>query len=410
MLLYPQTFFGRDENQTENEETKNHLENFISLAQRRARLVATCPLFGECLLIFCSLFTSLKCSLTGHHGTTGGIETHRARAMLDAGVISIKKVRVAVVGDKGVGKTSLIRAFTKDPENSVEEAEATRMFYVDEQRYLFTLIELHDNWDKDEGHRFGIEAVLLCYDGEREQEKRLAEKWTPKITERFPAAKVYLVRTKCDRLYENFDDSHSPADVAQMLHVVKGYECSAKEHTGIEKMFKKLAQAHTIAHPEDHGKLQRVNSSEVVPVDNQQRTSTCGLATTVFSALRSSIPLVKQAGHNLKEIAWNPDCFPATKNTIHSYIPFLFYTRPSYDYKRIGEEHKLHEDYLVQVKQEQHEQEQKTNNSAHSSVTGSFSSTSVTAESNAKVYATAKSTWKTGQVTTASTSNGASKT
>ncbi|CAJ0956586.1 unnamed protein product, partial [Mesorhabditis belari] len=378
MLLYPQTFFGRDENQTENEETKNHLENFISLAQRRARLVATCPLF--------------------------------ARAMLDAGVISIKKVRVAVVGDKGVGKTSLIRAFTKDPENSVEEAEATRMFYVDEQRYLFTLIELHDNWDKDEGHRFGIEAVLLCYDGEREQEKRLAEKWTPKITERFPAAKVYLVRTKCDRLYENFDDSHSPADVAQMLHVVKGYECSAKEHTGIEKMFKKLAQAHTIAHPEDHGKLQRVNSSEVVPVDNQQRTSTCGLATTVFSALRSSIPLVKQAGHNLKEIAWNPDCFPATKNTIHSYIPFLFYTRPSYDYKRIGEEHKLHEDYLVQVKQEQHEQEQKTNNSAHSSVTGSFSSTSVTAESNAKVYATAKSTWKTGQVTTASTSNGASKT
>ncbi|CAJ0584808.1 unnamed protein product, partial [Mesorhabditis spiculigera] len=273
--------------------------------------------------------------------------------MLDAGAISVKKVRVAVVGDKHVGKTSLIETFVTSvfPLNPAEQPEAHKMFYIGEQRYLFTLVEMREDWEKKRQYAHDIEAVLLCYDGEREQEARLSEKWTPRIAEWFPTAKVYLVRTKCDRLYDNYDDGHSPADVAKELNAVKAFECSAQDQTGIDKLFKELAEAHDVAHPEDKGRPQ-LGEGPLTEGSRSAPRGCAGIGSSIVSAVAASVPLVKQVGYNLKEITWNPDCFPAAKERINYYVPFLFRTRPSYDYKRIEEEHRLHEAYIDQQRKD----------------------------------------------------------
>ncbi|EAX94054.1 small GTP-binding protein, putative [Trichomonas vaginalis G3] len=160
-------------------------------------------------------------------------------------------MKVILVGSSGVGKTSLISAYFKNPfENNdlptVAPASCSAVVQVEKKK-----IELQI-WDTAGQERFQAisqmfyrdsHVAFVCFDPKRTDQ---VENWVNKIRTEAPDCLVYLVATKSDILtQEEINEINQMAqDMTQTYHAEAFILTSAKTGNGVQDLFESAARCY----------------------------------------------------------------------------------------------------------------------------------------------------------------------
>ena len=159
------------------------------------------------------------------------------------------KYKIMVLGESKVGKTSLIKRFTKDQFGGVY-LTTVGMDFQDK------IIEIEDKkirlqvWDTAEQERFrnvtksyfqSSHGLLVVYDITDKESFEKINFWMKNIKENAPEnAKLILVGNKCDLANER-QVSYEEGEKKASDYNIKFFESSAKEGTNVKEFFFYLA-------------------------------------------------------------------------------------------------------------------------------------------------------------------------
>lgn len=168
--------------------------------------------------------------------------------------------KIAVVGDSGVGKTSLIQYFiTNDFEENTPQEYIASALKVDEK-----LVELK----KDKRVRLFIydtggqetfkhlrklnypksDAVIICFSLDNSESlQNVKNNWVPEMQKLCPGIPMLLVGTKVDlrneaRTIKNFVRHADGRNMSKSNKMVDYIECSAKKGENVKEVFDHIAQ------------------------------------------------------------------------------------------------------------------------------------------------------------------------
>ena len=173
-------------------------------------------------------------------------------------------IKLVVVGDGGIGKTSMLSVFLTDtfPEKYTPTVFDNATKIVGGERGRVAL-SLWDTAGQEDYARLrplsypGADVVAICYSVERaESLSNIAKSWYPEVRGFCPNIPVILVGTKSDfRHYEEDDDDAAAAvqarlvpaaDVAtaaKAIEAAAAVECSARLGEGVEDVFQTAVDA-----------------------------------------------------------------------------------------------------------------------------------------------------------------------
>lgn len=173
--------------------------------------------------------------------------------------------RVILLGDAGVGKTSLFRRFMGDPiPRSTQTAHITpdshtRTFIFNDKTVDITLcdtggMERHRNSLTDSYFRNISAAIFVFSKKNRFSLNEIQSSWLPQVTNRMPykenpgKVKLFLVMNQADESYANEEDPEFVTQTEMETCAKNGqhefencFTVSAKSNSGVSEMFESIA-------------------------------------------------------------------------------------------------------------------------------------------------------------------------
>ncbi|KAJ1721484.1 Ras- protein Rab-18 [Coemansia erecta] len=159
--------------------------------------------------------------------------------------------KILIVGDSGVGKSSILLRFTDDHFLPPEETSATigvdfkvKMYDVDDQRYKLTI------WDTAGQERFrtltssyyrGAQGVILVYDVSNRQSFESLDTWVDELNTYCSNEDVVkmIIGNKIDKEAERQVSRKEGSEYARK-HQTLFLECSAKTKIGVQQAMGEL--------------------------------------------------------------------------------------------------------------------------------------------------------------------------
>jgi len=225
----------------------------------------------------------------------GGVETH-APGKEPVDIAQAKRVKLVVVGDGAVGKTSLLisyatKKFPTDYVPTVFENYTAQMKRDDEN----ILLHLWDTAGQEDYDRLrplsypGADVVLLCFSlVNKASYEAIREKWHPEVNHYVPNVPHILVGTKMDLRDSQTADPHTTEyepisskegeEMAAQIKAAKFLEVSAKTRKGLDKVFKVAVNLVLEARglgTKESGESGDNSSSNVQPVVTKKKKKGC---------------------------------------------------------------------------------------------------------------------------------------
>ncbi|KAG8200247.1 hypothetical protein JTE90_021902 [Oedothorax gibbosus] len=178
-------------------------------------------------------------------------------------MVRSRNLKLTVVGDKGVGKTSLLKTYAKGSFPGGEYVSTVFPFLPDEE-YVYSrsidysgqpvLLAMWDrvyfNQKEDDDIRavqfYQTDVFLLCFSViDQRSFSNILQIWKPEILKHCPKSKCLLVGLKKDlRCAKNKSDPSQSVitrsmgrDMAERIGAVDYMECSAKTKDGIKQVY-----------------------------------------------------------------------------------------------------------------------------------------------------------------------------
>jgi len=169
----------------------------------------------------------------------------------------VPTIKVIIVGNSGVGKTSLVSAlfnqqFDFQPMPTV--APAYNCFEVKRDDDVVVTLQIWDTAGQERYHSVNqlfyrdSDVAVVCYDPTKIESFNAVAKWVECVRDEVPDAKIFLVLTKSD-LYENDDQKQFLDDAQTMSNNISAdrvFVTSSSKKTGIEAVFKSAAEISSI--------------------------------------------------------------------------------------------------------------------------------------------------------------------
>ena len=167
------------------------------------------------------------------------------------GTIQVQTFKVVIIGDKSVGKTSIVRRFVEKSFSHVTEGTIGAQFFSQHITVRSDAALVPQNvklqiWDTAGEEKFrsltpmyykNAAAVALVYDSTNEETFLSIEKWVREIEEnRTNQVLVFLVGNKCDQNLEEKVNIKKAMEFAKSIKAVF-VQTSAKENIGIDSLF-----------------------------------------------------------------------------------------------------------------------------------------------------------------------------
>lgn len=163
--------------------------------------------------------------------------------------ITAKKYKVVLLGDSGVGKSSLVQRLAKDEWNENQNSTVGASFFRYSCPVEDTTVNF-DIWDTAGQERYkslaamyyrGSAAALIVYELPSHETFERAKYWVRELATTSPETLILLVGNKSDMVGERSVSTEEGAAYAKELGVMFS-ETSAKDGTGVREIFEKLAR------------------------------------------------------------------------------------------------------------------------------------------------------------------------
>ena len=169
-------------------------------------------------------------------------------------------INCVVIGDTGVGKTSLLRRFASSEFPKIYIPTIFDHFsgnlWIDENELILDAIDTSGEPEYDQLNTITYkhaQIFIFCFSlSSSTSLENIKLKWYPKIYQHSPGTPIVLVGTKSDErkngklktttLPESIVTSDEGKKVARSLHVAAYFECSALEYKGIWELFDEIAR------------------------------------------------------------------------------------------------------------------------------------------------------------------------
>eukprot|EP01083_Nonionella_stella_P179402 636889_1 len=162
----------------------------------------------------------------------------------------LRAMQISVIGDSGVGKTSLIHRYihnTFHANNSslgVDDFLEKQEYLSDGSVMILRIWDIGNTSHENAIYLLNADCIVLCYDTSNEQSFNNCNKWNEQIKEYGKDdAIVFLVGCKSDLVHKNpaeFTDIMNQTEW-KPLHTLYG-ECSAKRNDNARNVFTTIAE------------------------------------------------------------------------------------------------------------------------------------------------------------------------
>uniref|UniRef100_F1LAI2 Rho-related GTP-binding protein RhoQ n=1 Tax=Ascaris suum TaxID=6253 RepID=F1LAI2_ASCSU len=236
----------------------------------------------------------------------------------------VRSVRCAVVGDNGVGKSTLIQSYINEKftENLEERIHFKRKENIDNCDILLCITDMPIAEKIRSELYVGIDICLLCYDITNEKSlKNIETKWVKEVMDYCPRRPYLLVGTRCD-LYNDLEESeiatheNEGIKMAQKISASNHIICSSRKMDQVAKVFKMVIRTALIdAHS---NRKHEKGLSWLTPVEYVG-----SFINESFRMAKCAVPLLKQTAVNFRESWRNPNAFVEAKHNLLYFAPFL---------------------------------------------------------------------------------------
>ncbi|CAD5226774.1 unnamed protein product [Bursaphelenchus xylophilus] len=238
----------------------------------------------------------------------------------------VKQIRLAVVGDPLVGKSSLIKQFLHsnnvdefiNKKSLLDESTNKKIVRFEGKDYELTILDTDHDPVRRGAAYIGTDIVLVVYSvDDWHSFDNVDKKWVPEIRERLPLKPFLLVANKAD-LKEGIDQSEQSRFVSVFdgmqkcsdVHGAAFFECSARNGDNVNPIFQEVSLVY-------EREFARLLECTEIPVPY----SVYDLAMAPVSVVQRATPVLKQCVWNIKENLFNPESFSDAKNTIYNFVP-----------------------------------------------------------------------------------------
>jgi len=244
------------------------------------------------------------------------------------------RLKVVVIGDPLVGKTSLIYAFTNGVSIEVNSRHLLMpgMLDVSEKKVMsekkpYTLMLYDTDYNRDSriAQYAQADIIVLCYSvADVNSLRQIDRKWIPELKSEAAGKPFVLIGCKvdlcetakkqlCMDIVGDFDGMHMAAAIDSQAF----FECSAITLANVNRIFEELCasvERHRVLTAQAQLALQKVNA---------QLAQNGSASYRPMNLIQSLVPIAKQSYHNIWSCISNPGAFVERKKAIVNYIPLL---------------------------------------------------------------------------------------
>lgn len=160
----------------------------------------------------------------------------------------MKFINAIILGDKGVGKTSLLYShfYNYFPESNTISSYENMNLLIDEELVNFCVWEPNS----EEKHKLlrpilyrkRVDIFILCYSiDDLKSLKNIQNKWIPEISKYCQGVPYILVGTKYDKKYK-YKELDERADIVKIIKPNIHLKCSALTKEGVENIFQTITK------------------------------------------------------------------------------------------------------------------------------------------------------------------------
>jgi len=155
-----------------------------------------------------------------------------------------EQIRLVVVGNPNVGKSTLIRRYLTPSHKSIESASEVPDFVAHITKYNNKKVQLQI-WDStglevNQSYFRGAHAIILMFDVSVKKSYDDLATWITKVAQvASPRSYKIIVGNKCDLMVERVISSEPAEENASLVHA-DYIETSAKENINVSELFTKI--------------------------------------------------------------------------------------------------------------------------------------------------------------------------
>ncbi|XP_045467745.1 ras-like GTP-binding protein RhoL [Harmonia axyridis] len=159
-----------------------------------------------------------------------------------------KKIRITVVGDGGIGKTSMLIAYKDKTFDDSQYIPTVFDVYsmtvpINQEDYTIILSDTAGQEEFDKLRKFAyknVDVFILCYaTNERNSFENVRTQWNPEIKHSCPHAKIVLAGTKADDVQNSQVLESEGKKLAKIIKADGFIQNSAKSRYNIDETFAK---------------------------------------------------------------------------------------------------------------------------------------------------------------------------
>jgi len=223
---------------------------------------------------------------------------NRVEAAGELDIAAAHRIKLVVVGDGAVGKTSLLISYATDqfPTDYVPTVfeNYTAQMKLNDDTILLHLWDTAGQEDYDRLRPLsypGADLILLCYSSVHKPSlESIRKKWSPEVRHHIPTVPHFLIGTKLD-LKEELQKNPSPdfelvsteegEAMRQEVNALKFFEISAKTRKNLDHLFQEAVQTVLQINHTKLGSTEGTNaveSAHVVPASSSSSSSSSSAA------------------------------------------------------------------------------------------------------------------------------------
>jgi Ras-related protein Rab-24 len=191
------------------------------------------------------------------------------------------ELKVILLGDQGVGKTSIMKRYLQD-KYSIDEPSTIGAAFGSKKISVNGTDIVLGIWDTAGQERFdsmtrfyyrSARAAIICYDVNNKNTFKKAKFWVHELQGNERSCKMYLVGTKIDLDQRDVEDQEIRA-YAQKVNA-RLFEVSSKTGQGIREVFDAIAQDYLHSKNQSEQELPAL-STQIQSINQEsQKPSTC---------------------------------------------------------------------------------------------------------------------------------------
>ena len=162
--------------------------------------------------------------------------------------LKLVEYKIILVGDSGVGKTSILKKFINNEFNEDIKCTINIDFFsksIKIDKNLYTKLEIYDTAGQEKYRSLikkyyqGTDGIILVFDLTNENSFNKLKSWINEVSDNTEKAQIILVGNKADLIERKIDEETAENFAKQ--RDMKYIETSAKEGTNILLLFEELA-------------------------------------------------------------------------------------------------------------------------------------------------------------------------